>query len=1120
MSASLPGSVAAKQPASKRATAASPAAASPFHAPAPIVPASFGNQSLLRNLASLPNRGSSLPSRLTRRFVGNQATLRRLQSMNILDSPTSRHESEAERASQGISKPSPPNSIGKPTPSAPQPNLAALPPVVQNGLSSPGGPLDSAIRPLMESHLGRSFADVRIHAGPEASLSARSISADAFTAGSHVVFGEGRYRPQTTGGQALLAHELTHVAQQADSQRPLIQRSPAADESLHKKKPAIVKIIAFEGALDKALAYRSDDPDPAPDDGAKHTPEELTLTGNPLPAGNYTLQQTSGGFYRVLGARPDAANKPLPAGAKEDLFRWINPYLDQKTQELKYVWAKTVEVEILASYYKKFLTGDKSGKGNPITALQLVQTAETLHQAGVSVDELRREEERRLDVWRLGRTDTPGDRVTWALDLAQQTLQGGDVARSTHGVLKFDLHRLETIPPGYVGIVVTYLTDPTDADNKLMISDQNNANRYTHPLWINFKNKEDLWDTLRRFKSGLKFEVDALAEAVLNATESEILRVQDLFVGNWGYVKNPAQLRNELAKASQDPEISSLRQKIHKEEDDRPSALRRAADTTESITSTVTRAVGPGAATMLLEHAPKTETEEYEEKLEADRDKLNQLVSEKTALKIGGLKGFSAERLFDTDTHTAQFQLSQVLAAGRNTVLSARRHLHSDSEFVWGADKIIKGEEEQLGITEGSVLDQIVQGIVSAELSKKSLWEQIWDIIDFLINFLPIPPPAGLVLRAISAGVSLGRAVDEYAKRGLLNQANLSAYVPSASGLASEFIETAAGTIIDVHASGVMHTEEDISRLRLERERVPESRKPPESKVPPPSERPSGETRIPDTEPPKTTGEFHGEESDIPPREGETREGAGGGGEKPPPPPPRPITVKEQSERIDELLKDRERLKSKIARHNANQRTHGDAAERLETLRGTKREPPDLDEKIRTEESKYQDARNEEVASQKEAARVDGELEEIRKQAVIPRTWEEHQLSVFQRQIAENQGALVGHEITLDVRNLVTGDEVRIRIDVAVYKNDELTLIDAKFSETGDAMTRKIGYQPQQKIAYPWISDGLVEVIPEGDNAVKMGLRPGEPIRRISPHIEIHVNSPEGIRVRDYRDTI
>jgi hypothetical protein len=44
---------------------------------------------------------------------------------------------------------------------------------------------------------------------------ARSLQAEAFTIGRNVFFAPGRFDPGTTRGRALLAHELTHVRQQA-----------------------------------------------------------------------------------------------------------------------------------------------------------------------------------------------------------------------------------------------------------------------------------------------------------------------------------------------------------------------------------------------------------------------------------------------------------------------------------------------------------------------------------------------------------------------------------------------------------------------------------------------------------------------------------------------------------------------------------------------------------------------------------------------------------------------------------------------------------------------------------------------------------------------------------------
>lgn len=77
-----------------------------------------------------------------------------------------------------------------------------------------GRPLDGGIRSRMESAFGRSFGHVRVHTEGQSSGLAQRLNARAFTVGSHVAFGAGEYRPGTLVGDALIAHELAHVAQQ------------------------------------------------------------------------------------------------------------------------------------------------------------------------------------------------------------------------------------------------------------------------------------------------------------------------------------------------------------------------------------------------------------------------------------------------------------------------------------------------------------------------------------------------------------------------------------------------------------------------------------------------------------------------------------------------------------------------------------------------------------------------------------------------------------------------------------------------------------------------------------------------------------------------------------------
>lgn len=76
-----------------------------------------------------------------------------------------------------------------------------------------GEALDSAVRQRFAPGLGN-LDDVRVHTDAGAHALARSVSARAFVVGTDVYFGRGEYRPGTSDGDRLLAHELTHVTQQ------------------------------------------------------------------------------------------------------------------------------------------------------------------------------------------------------------------------------------------------------------------------------------------------------------------------------------------------------------------------------------------------------------------------------------------------------------------------------------------------------------------------------------------------------------------------------------------------------------------------------------------------------------------------------------------------------------------------------------------------------------------------------------------------------------------------------------------------------------------------------------------------------------------------------------------
>jgi hypothetical protein len=93
----------------------------------------------------------------------------------------------------------------------------------------------------MEARLGQDFSRVRVHTDGKAAAAAGAAGASAYTVGRDIVFGAGQYRPGSAEGQRLLAHELTHVAQQ---QGAVATGSPVATEAEHPLERQAAEVAA------------------------------------------------------------------------------------------------------------------------------------------------------------------------------------------------------------------------------------------------------------------------------------------------------------------------------------------------------------------------------------------------------------------------------------------------------------------------------------------------------------------------------------------------------------------------------------------------------------------------------------------------------------------------------------------------------------------------------------------------------------------------------------------------------------------------------------------------------------------------------------------------------------
>ena len=102
-----------------------------------------------------------------------------------------------------------------------------------------GQELDRNVSERMSPSLGEPIQGVRVHTDPEANVLASSVQATAFTVGNDIFFGEGAYKPGSSDGDRLIAHEVSHTIQQqgAPTGGPLRVSMPG--EALEQEADAV-----------------------------------------------------------------------------------------------------------------------------------------------------------------------------------------------------------------------------------------------------------------------------------------------------------------------------------------------------------------------------------------------------------------------------------------------------------------------------------------------------------------------------------------------------------------------------------------------------------------------------------------------------------------------------------------------------------------------------------------------------------------------------------------------------------------------------------------------------------------------------------------------------------------
>ena len=155
-----------------------------------------------------------------------------------------------------------------------------------------GQPLPESTQSFMESRFGHDFSQVRIHTDSESAQLNQSLNAQAFTHGQDILFGTGKYQPNSDEGKRLLAHELTHVVQQ--SSREQLQKSDLFSNG-----------EISQPDTNAAVVYRKVD--------ATFTlGNKLTITGDTsIGSGPYAIVVHRDDGEKIYGELIDAAGDPI-----------------------------------------------------------------------------------------------------------------------------------------------------------------------------------------------------------------------------------------------------------------------------------------------------------------------------------------------------------------------------------------------------------------------------------------------------------------------------------------------------------------------------------------------------------------------------------------------------------------------------------------------------------------------------------------------------------------------------------------------------------------------------------------------------------------------------------------
>lgn len=286
--------------------------------------AESSTRSPTRNLSEADSNDAPNRTRTLHRELGNQAVRRLREREHDQSGLRIAHESaaserEADRVSDAVLSGATAVSVSSPAPSVNRESTTGAEQHVHptteakiHSLKGGGQRLPKSERSFFQRRFSTDLSDVRIHTSPTADQSARSMDAVAFTHGRDIGFRTGAYNPESRAGRTLLAHELTHVAQQRRNTQhthgsaDAIDRTPMNAGDSIRRSPgnesttADTQSSAF--ALDPGIVHRSTD-------------DELTGGYTPANQGGYSSME--GGYSSAASTTSAPMSVPEEADQRD-----------------------------------------------------------------------------------------------------------------------------------------------------------------------------------------------------------------------------------------------------------------------------------------------------------------------------------------------------------------------------------------------------------------------------------------------------------------------------------------------------------------------------------------------------------------------------------------------------------------------------------------------------------------------------------------------------------------------------------------------------------------------------------------------------------------------------------